>query len=159
MNRKRKVIPRNKRQTQVLEKVLAAISLSRRAKLDLRTAAKIEGTRLSTILRYAPSTVQKRKGTYRVKPFDRIPRALNVPYSKGMEPLAVSSSRSASAVAKYLNAVRALIHKNDPSGLGAFRGRKVAGYRFVTNIAKLKQLAGAGLLILNQLYAGVTRGR
>jgi len=159
MNGKRRVIPRNKREREVLEKVLAAISLSRRAKLDLRTAAKIEGTRLSTILRYAPSAVQKRKGTYRVKPFDRIPRALNVPYSKGMGPLAVSSSRSASAVAKYLNAVRALIYKDDPSALAAFRGKKVAGYRFITNIAKLKKLADLGLLVLDQLYAGVTRGR
>jgi hypothetical protein len=80
---RRRASPRNKREAQVLEKVLAAPSLSRREKLDLRIAAKIEGTRVSTILRYAPSALEKRKGKYRVKPFDRIPHPLTVIGPKG----------------------------------------------------------------------------
>ncbi len=150
--------PRTRREAQVLEKVLAALSLSRREKIDLRSAARIEGTRLSTILRYAPSAIEKREGTYRVRPFDRIPRLLTTVGSKGMEPFAAPNSRSASTNARYMNAVRALIYKDDPSGLAAFRGKKIAGHRFITDTGKLKELADAGLLTLNQLYAGVTRG-
>ncbi len=150
---------RTKREAQVLEKVLAAMSLSRREKLDLRLAAKIEGTRVSTIRRYAPSAIEKRNGTYRVKPFDRIPRVLNVAGSKGMRPLALPGSRPASMVSHYMIAVRALIYKNDPSGLARFRGKKIAGYRFVTNVALLKRLADAGLLGFERLYASVTHGR
>lgn len=161
-NRKRRskpFVPRTRREAQVLEKVLAAISLSRRENLDNCFAAKIEGTRVSTIRRYAPSAVEKHEGKYRVKPFDRVPRALTVVGRKGMRPLAVRSSRSASKVARYLNAVRTLIYKGDASALAPFRGKEIAGYRFITNVAQLKRLADAGLLGLDRLYAGVTRGR
>src|SRR5277367_5471498 len=89
----RRHIPRNGREAQILEKVLAALSLSRRETLSLRTAAKIEGTRESTIRRYAPSAIEIRKGVYRVKPFDSLPRPLTIVGSKGMQPLVVRSSR------------------------------------------------------------------
>jgi hypothetical protein len=157
--RTRFAIPRNKREAQILEKVLAAVSLSRREKLPLRMAAKVEGTRVSTIRRYAPSAVEKRKGEYRAKPFDPIPRVLNVVGPKGMQPLVVRNSRSASKVARYMNAVRTLIYKNDSSALSAFKGKKIAGYKLITNTRKLKQLADAGLLELQRLYGSVTRGR
>jgi hypothetical protein len=139
--------------------VLAAISLSRRENLDIRLAARIEGTRLNTIRRYASSALEKRKGRYRAKPYDRIGRTLTVVGPKGMRSLPIRSSRSASKIARYLNAVRTLIYKGNSSALAAFRGKSVAGYRFVTNVEKLKQLADAGLLALDRLYAGVTRGR
>ena len=151
--------PHTKRDFQIFEKVLAAVSLSRREGLDLRYAAKIEGTRISTIQRYAPSALEKHKGKYRVKAFDPIPRVLNVPGHTGMIRRAFPGSRSASKIARYMNAVRALIYKNDPSGLAEFQGKKVAGYKFVTDISKLKHLANFGLLSLDRLYAGVTRGR
>jgi len=167
ISRKRKIrkrrtksfVPSTKREADVLEKVLAAVSLSRREKIDVRHAAKIEGTRLSTIRRYAPSVLEKHKGKYRVKAFDRIPRPLNVVGSKGMRPLGVRGSRSASQVARYLNAVRTLIYKGDACALAPFKGKSVSGYRFVTNVKRLKELADAGLLGLDRLYAGVTRGR
>lgn len=148
-----------KREAEVYEKVLAAISLSRREGIDLAIAARIEGTRVRTIQRYAPSAIEKRKGMYRAKPSDRLPRPLSTVGPKGMRPLPVRSSKSASKVARYLNAVRTLIYKGDASALVPFRGKKIAGYRFVTNVAQLKRLADAGLLGLDRLYAGITRGR
>jgi hypothetical protein len=161
-NRKRRAkrfVPRTKREAQVFEKVLAAISLSRREGLSLRTTAKIEGTRLDTIRKYAPSALERRKGKYRVKPYDSIPRVLNVIGRKGMQPLVVNNSRSASKIARYMNAVRTFIHKGDSSALAAFQGEKIAGRRLITDATRLKQLADAGLLALDRLYAGVTRGR
>jgi hypothetical protein len=162
MIRKRKRrghVPRNAREEQILEKVLAAVSLSRRENLSLRITAKIEGTRVSTIHRYAPSAIEKRNGEFQVKRFDLIPRVLNVVDSKGMQPLVVRSSRSASKIARYMNAVRALIHKGDASGLKEFKRKKVAGRKFITSTRKLKQLADAGLLELQRLYGRATRGR
>jgi hypothetical protein len=153
-SRKKPFVPRTKREAQILEKVLAAVSLSRRENLEIRLAARVEGTRLSTIRRYAPSALENRKDKYRAKPYDRIPRTLTVIDSKGMRPLSVRSSRSASKIARYLNAVRTFIYKDDESVLAPFRGKKIAGYRFVTNVGRLKQLADAGLLSLDRLYAG-----
>jgi hypothetical protein len=157
--RKRRFIPRTARELQILEKALAAISLSRRERLSLPIAAKIEGTRVRTIKRYAPAAIEKRKGEYRVKRFDPIPRSLNIVDPKGMHPLVVRSSRSASKVGRYMNAVRSFIQKGDSSGLSAFRGKKVAGHKFITSTRRLKQLADAGLLELQRLYGRATRGR
>ena len=87
--KRRGAIPRNAREEQILEKVLAAVSLSRREHLPLRITARIEGTRVSTIRRYAPSAIEKRKGEFRAKRFDLIPRVVNVVDAKGMQPLVV----------------------------------------------------------------------
>ena len=157
--KRRDHVPRSAREEQILEKVLAALSLSRRESLPLQITARIERTRVSTIRRYAPSAIEKRKGQFRAKRFDLIPRVLNVVDAKGMQPLVVRSSRSASKVARYMNAVRALIHKGDASGLKEFKRKKVAGHKFITSTRKLKQLADAGLLELQRLYGRATRGR
>lgn len=157
--RAKQFVPRTKREVEVFQGVLAAVSLSRREHLDLRLAAKVEGTNLRTILRYAPSAVEKRKGKYRAKLFDRIPRLLNVIGPKGMFTYEVRSSRTASRIARYLNAVRKFIYKNDASALAEFRSKKIAGFKFITHLGTLKQLGQAGLLTLDRLYAGVTRGR
>ena len=157
--KRRGAIPRNAREEQILEKVFAAISLSRRERLPLRIAARIEGTRVNTIKRYSPSAIEKHKGEYRVKRFDSIPRSLNIVDPKGMHPLVVRSSRSASKVGRYMNAVRTFIHKGDSSGLSAFKEEKVAGHKFITSTRKLKQLADAGLLELQRLYGSAMRGR
>lgn len=123
--RKRDAIPRNARQAETRERALAAAALSRREGLPLRVAAKIEGIRPNTVLRYAGSAFEKHGKDYRAKPSDRIPRRLSVLDSKGVRPLTVLTPRAASRISRYWNAVKVYQRTGDYSALKKFRGKQV----------------------------------
>src|SRR5580704_16833092 len=108
MNRKRKkdASSRNSREKQTRERVLTTLTLMRREHLSLKLAAKIERIRPATVIRYAGSALRKSKGDYQVRPFDRLPRSLNVIGPKGMRVSTVGGSRGASQIARYMNAVK-----------------------------------------------------
>ena len=72
---KRDAVPRNRRQAELRETALAVVALSRREGLKPSTAAKIEGIRLRTVLRYAGSAFEKHGNEYRVKKTDRLSRS------------------------------------------------------------------------------------
>jgi hypothetical protein len=155
--RKRKTrdaIPRNSRQAETRERALAVVALSRREKLSLRTAAKIEGIRPSTVLRYAGSALEKYGKDYRARKGDRIPRTLVALDSKGIRPVTVRSARAASQIAKYWNAVKKFQRTGDYSALRKFRGKRVpyGGFNFVVSPAKLKKFADAGILDFERIY-------
>jgi len=157
MSHKRKsrdAIPRNARQAELREISLAVVALSRREGLKLRTAAKIEGIRQSTVLRYAGSAFKKHGKEYQAKKSDRIPRTLTVLDSKEKHPITVLTARAASQIARYWNAVKKAQRTGDYSSLKKFRGKRVpyGGFNFVTSPAKLKKFADAGILEFERLY-------
>jgi hypothetical protein len=147
-------IPRNARQAELRERALAVAALSRREKLSIRTAAKIEGIRPSTVLRYAGSAFEKHGKDFRVKKSDRIPRTLVALDSKGKRPVTVLTFRAASRISKYWNAVKKAQKTGDYSALKKFRGKRVpyGGFNFVTSPAKLKKFADAGILDFEKVY-------
>jgi hypothetical protein len=162
MNRKlkrrsarRNAVPRNARQAETRERALATVSLMRREKLPLKLASRAERIRPSTVLRYAKSALRKSKGDYRVKAYDRIPRTLNVVGRKGMQSVAVGSSRKASQIGRYMNAVKKFVRTNNQTDLRMFRGKRVPGtnQKFVVGPATLKRLADAGVLEIDKLYS------
>lgn len=159
MNRKRKkdVLPRNSRQKEIRERVLTTLTLMRREHLPLKLAAKIERIRPAMVIRYAGSALRKSKGDYLVKPYDRLPRSLNVISPKGMRVSTVRSSRGATQIARYMNAVKNFVRTNDQTDLRRFRGKRVPGtaYNFVVSPAKLKRFADAGILQIDKLYLRV----
>jgi hypothetical protein len=152
--RKRDAVPRDARQAETRERALAVAALSRRAKLSLRTAAKIEGIRPSTVLRYAGSAFEKHGKDYRAKKSDRIPRTMVALDSKGKRPVTVLSPRASSQISKYWNAVKKAQRTGDYSGLKKFRGKRVpyGGFNFVVSPAKLKRFADAGILDFEKVY-------
>lgn len=163
MGRKRKrnrkgseldAIPRNRRQTELRETALAVVALSRREGFKLSTAAKIEGIRPSTVLRYARSAFKKRGKDYQVKKTDRIPRTLIVVDSKGRRSITVTGAKAASRIASYWNAVKKAQRTGDHSALKKFHGKRVpyGGFNFVTSPAKLRTFAEAGVLDFEKLY-------
>jgi len=85
--KKRDAIPHDSRQAELRERSLAVAALSRREHLSLRDAAKIEGIRPTTVLRYAGSAFEKHGKDYRAKKTDRIPRKVVVLDSKGKRPV------------------------------------------------------------------------
>ena len=152
--KKSDAMPRNSRQAERREISLAVVALSRREGLKLSTAAKIEGIRPSTVLRYAGSAFERRGKDYRAKRTDRIPRTVIVLDSKGKRSITVSGPRAASQIARYWNAVKKAQRTGDYSGLKKFRGKRVpyGGFNFVTSPAKLKRFADAGILEFEKLY-------
>jgi len=148
-------IPRNSRQAELRQTALAVAALSQREGLSLKTAAKIEGIRPSTVLRYAGSAFQKRGTDYHIKKTYRVPRTLVIVDSKGKRTVTVPTAKAASQIASYWNAVKkAMQPAGDYSALRKFRGKRVpyGGFKFVTGPAKLKKFAEAGVLDFEKLY-------
>ena len=148
MNRKRTdAIPRNAKQAESRERALAVLALSRRGKLLLSAAAKIEGMRPSTVLRYAGSGFKKYGKDYQAKKSDRIRRTLVVLDSKGKRGVTVRTPRDASQISRYWNAVKKFQRTGDYSALKRFRGKRIPRSRskFVVSPAKLRMFGDAGL--------------
>ncbi len=159
---RRNAIPRNKRQIEARERALAAVARMRREHLSLSGAAKAEGTNVRTVRRYAATALERvgRRGLFRAKPSDRIARSLNFPTPEGQIDIVVRSSRTASAIAEYLNAVRKYLNTGDTSALARFHNktfRSADGVRhqFATYPAALNSLADAGMLVIEGLYRAV----
>src|SRR5580704_12502983 len=123
--KKRDAMPRNRRQAELRETSLAVVALSRREGLKLSTAARIEGIRPSTVLRYAGSAFKKNGKDYSAKKTDRIPRPVVVLDSKGKRRITVSTFTAASQIARYWNAVKKAQRTGDYSSLKKFRGKRV----------------------------------
>src|SRR5437879_13661010 len=96
---KRDATPRNRRQWELRETSLAVVALSKREGLKLSTAAKIEGIKPSTVLRYAGSAFKKNGKDYSAKKTDRLPRPVVVLDSKGKRFITVSGPRAAGQIA------------------------------------------------------------
>jgi hypothetical protein len=161
MARKRKTdaIPRNSRQRELQERALATVSLMRRQNLPLKLAIKVERIRGATVRRYAGSALEESNGDYRVKRLDRIPRRLQVLGPKGMEPLPTRSSRQASQIGRYMNALKTFVRTGKQTELKKFKGKRVPGkkYNFIVNPKKLMQLADVGILDIERLYVGAKK--
>jgi hypothetical protein len=150
MNPKRKrtdAIPRNARQADTRERALAVLALSRRGELLLSAAAKIEGMRPSTVLRYVGSGFKKHGKDYQAKKSDRIRRTLVVLDSKGKREVTVRTPQAASQISRYWNAVKKSQRTGDYSALKKFRGKRIpySRSRFVVSPAKLRMFGDAGL--------------
>jgi hypothetical protein len=157
MSRRRNdAVSRNARQIETRERALATVALMRREHLPLKLASKAERIRPATVLRYAGSALHKSKGDYRVKSYDRIPRRLQVVGPKGMEPAPTRSSKRASLIARYMNAVKTLVRTGKQADLKKFKGKRVPGkkYNFIVSPKKLMELADAGILDIEKLYLG-----
>ena len=151
---KRDAVPRNSRQAELRETAFAVAALSRREGLKLSTAAKIEGIRPSTVLRYIRSAFTKSGKDYYAKKTAQIPRTLIVVDSKGRRTVTVTSAKAASRIASYWNAVKKAQRTGDYSALKEFQDKRVpyGGFNFVTSPAKLKKFAEAGVLDFEKLY-------
>jgi hypothetical protein len=126
----------------------AALALMRREGLSASSAAQAEGTTVKNILKYVRPAVSKRGNEYFAKPSDRLVRPpMSAIDRYGMRPVVVRSSKAASMIGRYFNAVDDAL-KGKPAGLREFRGKKVPynKMKFLTNLKTLKRLQDAGLL-------------
>jgi hypothetical protein len=156
---RRNSIPRNKREVEARERALAAVARMRREKLSLSAAAKLEETDIRTVRRYATTALERagRRGLFRARAFDRIARRLNFPTPQGQMEIVVRSSRTASNIGEYLNAVRKYLNTGDTSALARFRNKSFRSadrvkHEFITDPGLLNRLGDAGILAIEGLY-------
>jgi hypothetical protein len=155
----RNAIPRNKREVEARERALAVVARMRRESLSLTAAAKAEQTHARTVRRYAATALERagRRGVFRAKRSDRIARRMNFPTPRGQIEIIVRSSRTASAIGEYLNAVRKYLNTGNTSALARFRNKSFRSadgvkHEFTTDPASLNRLADAGILAIEGLY-------
>lgn len=150
-------------QNAVYRRVLDAIGLMRRhRRYSLARAADETGTSPATVRRYAGPALTKRHGRYRTLDSDRLRRELYLYDRHGKFSVVTRSSKAASRIAEYHNAVRSFIAYADSTALAKFEGKtlKVDGqdYVFLTDRRALTRLARAGELHFLDIYAhGNTR--
>jgi hypothetical protein len=119
----------------------------RREGLSASSAAQAEGTTVKNIRKYAGSALRKRGRDYVARRSDRLIRTMNAIDKKGLRPIVVRSSKAASKMGRYFNAVDDAL-KGKPSALKEFRGKKVPynKLKFLTNVKTLHRLQEFGLL-------------
>ena len=137
-----------RRQEENRRDAFAALALMRREGLSASSAAEAEGTTVKNIVKYVRLALRKRGKAYFAKPSDRLSRPpMAVIDSHGMRPVVVRSSKAASLIGQYFNAVDDAL-KGKPAALKEFRGKNVPynKVKFLTNVKTLRKLKDAGVL-------------
>lgn len=142
------------------ERALEALGLMRSDGLSLRVAASRAQTTPRTVRKYAGPALRKVDGQYVAARSDNLLRRLAIPTSEGQVGVLVRSSRDASLLADYRNAVREYLYTGDTSALQRFRGKTITdanGKRWPlpTDERTLKRLARAGVVRFESIYREV----
>ena len=109
------------------------------------------------MLRYGGSALRKPHGRYLARSSDRLPRDLYLYESSGKFTGTTRSSKAASLIGKYHNAVHNYVAYGDAAALDLFEGQSVIlsgkRYYFLTNHTLLNKLARAGDLHVLDIYS------
>jgi hypothetical protein len=131
----------------------------RSEKLSLRQAAKQQGIRPRTVTGLAGRALKRRGNrSYAVSSTDSLLRVVKVPTSDGTRDVAVRSSRNASTLGQYWDAVHKYLRTGDSSQIEKFRGKRIkdangAKVPLITDLSELNRLGSAGVLSFESLYA------
>ena len=126
--------------------------------LSLEKASNQLGVTPATVLRLAGSAFTKnRRGKVKVKRVDHLLRVLLIPSTKGLREVVVRSSREASKVGEYWNAVEKYLVKQDASSLQNLKSKSFINdqgkrVRLMTNLDEFTRQASAGVLRFESIY-------
>lgn len=141
---------------------MRATSLVSRMRADgvsFSQAVRESGLSRATALQLVGPALRKTsRGRYVARRRDRLLRVIVMPTENGLDEVALRDSRSASRVASYLNAVHRYLSRGDRIALAEFAGDSVtdangARVEFVTETRTLDDLANAGMLSFESIYA------
>jgi hypothetical protein len=138
------------------QRALKAVTLMRKG-VSLTRAAVRSHTKPDTIRKYAQQALGGIKGgRYRVARSDRLARAMRFVDEAGAFTVHVRSSRVASEIAEYWNAVKRYLHRGYVDQLRRFAGKsfrlKGKTYRFLTDPIMLDTLGNVGELTPDTIY-------
>jgi len=141
--------------------VTHVISKMRANRVSLTQASIEIGIDPHTVTRLGKSALRKRKnGQYTAKRSDKLLRILAIPTSDGLHEIVTRDSRQASQLGKYWSALAKYLQTGDVSKLEKFSRRRKAitdadgkKIRLLFDFAKLDELASAGVLSFESIYA------
>jgi hypothetical protein len=130
------------------QRALKAVALMRKG-TSLTRAAKRSKTSPNTIRKYARSALGDiAGGRYQAARSDQLTRALRLVDENGQFTVHVRSSRSATLIAEYWNAVKRYLTRGHTDQLKRFAGKSVRSrgqmHRLLTDPATLARLASVG---------------
>ena len=137
------------------------VSKMRSDRISLQSASRDLQISSRTVVRLAGSALLKgNSGRYTAKPNDQLLRVLILPFPDGLQEIAVRDSRQASLIGEYWSAIQKHLATGDVSALKKIRRKTVTdadGKRILLlkDLALLEQLASAGVLSFESLYAKV----
>ena len=138
-------------------RVLDALGLARRESISPTKAAKRSGTTLKTLRKYAPSALEERSGRLYVKPSDRLPRRMRMLTPTGEKIVHTTSSRTATLIAEYNNALREYVLTGDTTEIRRIGKKTVRSggqtYTFATDKRTLDRYVRAGGVHFVDIYA------
>jgi len=135
------------------------VSKLRSEKMSLKRASQEVGIRPETVKRWAGSALKKQpNGKIAPKSSDRLLRILKIPLENGVGEIAVRSSRQATLLADFWNALHRYLATGQSADLDKFRGKFVKAadgseIPLPTDRAQLRTLGRAGVLSFESLYA------
>jgi len=139
------------------DRALEALKLMRTDGLPLRRAAEQVGTTARTMHKYVGVALRKSGGAYHATRHDQLLRPLAFLTDRGNVTVWVRSSRQASVVARYQNAVRYYVQTGDASEMEAYRGQSIRdangkAWPFLTDRKTVRRLGNAGVLRFESIY-------
>jgi hypothetical protein len=143
------------------DRVVSVISKIRSQRTSLQQTSRELGISPRTVLRYGGSALKKGpSGRYQATKTDRLLRMLMLPTPGGPREIAIRSSRAASLLGDYWNAVQKYLETGDKSRLAKFQGKSVtdasgAKLPLLTDVNELDRLGSAGALSFESLYRRV----
>lgn len=141
------------------DRVLAAISNMRTAKISLSQASRQAGTTPRTVAKWGKSALQKRNnGQYKAKPSDNLLRLVLIPTPDGTREIAVRGSKQVTLLAEYWNALHRYLQTGDAAPLKTFQSKSIKDANgmetpLTVDLAVLNRLGSAGVLSFESLYA------
>ncbi|HEX6502423.1 MAG TPA: hypothetical protein VF011_04195 [Terriglobales bacterium] len=138
---------------------LHVLARMRRTGSSLASAARSESISPQKVLKSLPGELRKSGSRWiPTRPTDRQPRQMNLLDEKGRRVGTVRGSKAASLLGRYNAALSKFFSGNgkyagDESLLDPFRGKRVAGVTLLTDTKALIELAEAGELSFDDLYA------
>lgn len=142
-------------------KSFAVLARSRRTGENPVAVSRQKGTYFAVVRRHLPGQFRRVKGTWVPTKSDRLPRRKQLLTEYGYVTITVRGSKKAGELNHYNQAVAAFIRgkDHDPSGLQAFRGKRVSGHPYLTDPDLVFRLADAGLIKTDELGSDqVARG-
>lgn len=125
--------------------------------MSFTKAAKLSGTTIKTVRKYAGLALEVRSGRIDVTRTDRLNRRMRMLTPQAEIAVPTTSSQTASRISRYNNAVRELYATGKTTALKPFVGKAVRSggkqYEFVTNPATLNRLGRAGSVHFSEIDA------
>ena len=115
---------------------------SREEHIDPRTVRSLLGAELTDV-----------KGRIQATPSDQKRRRMLIPTLKGTTPATIRGSAQASRLGQYMAAVGKFLRTGEAEDLEEFEGQSIAGHPLITDPDELSELAEAGTLQLDSIYA------